>query len=578
MIIIKLKLSTLAFLAILTPNLSAQPSLLYSHGEPSDLEQYMLELINRARANPTQEGIFLDTLDTDYARRSRERKPEFFVNLRAEFASYPSAQPVAFNAQLIQAARLHSQDMITRDYMDHFTPEGLSPSDRVQAQGYSGSSGENIFGGGASNVDEIIQYHFGFMVDHDNIMHETRPFGHRLNILRVSHNEVGIGNVVIGNSGRITQNFGTTVNRIFLLGVIYDDKNGNNFYEPGEGLPNVTVMPSEGKYFAITSSSGGYAIPFEPTQTRNLEVPTSLTYDGSTREERLAEDEAFRESYRSDPSNQIIMNFTITASGGQLETPIVKQISMIQPILVNYKFVPPNGGWWQATLQPLLLASDNIKADFNTKAPVAQFTLSPNQGAAPLLVHLDATCSIDNNGTIVNYKWIFSDGTELDEPNGLIDHTFMTEGEHKITLMITNDQGVTDMAEKVITVGNSGNNAQGNVNNEVNAESEKSEDSSGGCFIATAAYGSYLHPHVKVLREFRDEYLLTHKIGQALVAFYYQTSPPIADYIAQHDTLRTTTRWILTPIVYSIAYPKIFWLIWCSLIVIMFYRKKFLKQ
>lgn len=91
----------------------------------------------------------------------------------------------------------------------------------------------------------------------------------------------------------------------------------------------------------------------------------------------------------------------------------------------------------------------------------------------------------------------------------------------------------------------------------------------GVCFIATAAYGSYLDPHVKVLKYFRDKYLLENfkiqisdfrieipnVIGKAFVAFYYKFSPPIADYIKRHEGLRMVTRWLLTPIVYMIKYP-----------------------
>jgi hypothetical protein len=79
----------------------------------------------------------------------------------------------------------------------------------------------------------------------------------------------------------------------------------------------------------------------------------------------------------------------------------------------------------------------------------------------------------------------------------------------------------------------------------------------GGCFIATAAYGSYLDPQVMVLRQFRDNVLFQSGPGTAFVNFYYKHSPPIADFIREHESLRTLTRWALTPIILAVKYSSL---------------------
>jgi len=69
------------------------------------------------------------------------------------------------------------------------------------------------------------------------------------------------------------------------------------------------------------------------------------------------------------------------------------------------------------------------------------------------------------------------------------------------------------------------------------------------CFIATAAYGTPMAEEIQILREFRDEYLLTNPLGKALVGVYYRVSPPIAEFIAEHPSLRLVVRAGLVPVV-----------------------------
>jgi len=96
----------------------------------------------------------------------------------------------------------------------------------------------------------------------------------------------------------------------------------------------------------------------------------------------------------------------------------------------------------------------------------------------------------------------------------------------------------------------------------------------GGCFIATAAYGSALDPHLDSLRYFRDSFLLTNRPGRAIVAFYYKYSPPLADFIADRDWLRAIVRAVLTPIVYAIEYPALALLAVIAMIALLVSRRQ----
>jgi uncharacterized protein YkwD len=243
---------------------------LYSIGDPTNEEQYYLELINRARANPPAEGNRLAaTTDPNIL----SAYTAFGVNLvlmQSQFAVILPSPPLSMNATLMNAARAHSQNMLQNNYQGHNGPDG-SLSARLQnyTSGANGwSIGENVYAYSKS----VYYGHVGFEVDWGGSAVTggmQLPPGHRDNIHSTTFREVGIG-VVLGSNGGsggvgpqlVTQDFGTVGGLLpFVTGVVYRDLNNNGFYDPGEGLGGVTVTVSNANSYAVTASSGGYSVP-----------------------------------------------------------------------------------------------------------------------------------------------------------------------------------------------------------------------------------------------------------------------------------------------------------------------------
>lgn len=71
-----------------------------------------------------------------------------------------------------------------------------------------------------------------------------------------------------------------------------------------------------------------------------------------------------------------------------------------------------------------------------------------------------------------------------------------------------------------------------------------------GCFIATATYGTAMADEVRILSQFRDQYLKKHLLTRAFVKIYYAVSPGVATFIQRHEIFKAITRLALAPVIY----------------------------
>jgi hypothetical protein len=169
----------------------------------------------------------------------------------------------------------------------------------------------------------------------------------------------------------------------------------------------------------------------------------------------------------------------------------------------------------------------------NVKSPlVGGCSINPGTFSTDTKVTWQARASGGTTGTSTNYTWDGSNGLEGNTSNVSIEYN----GAGKKSGEVHVEKGEQDfratcqiqIAEKPVSGGGGG---------------------SSDCFIATAAFGTPMEPQVMLLRDFRDEHLLTNAAGRAFVETYYTVSPPIANVIRESETLRAVTRAALTPVI-----------------------------
>jgi hypothetical protein len=241
---------------------------------PDGNEQQMLWLLNRARSDPAQEGVWLATVTDPDIAAARTYWGVNVTALQNDFAAIPAQPPAAFDVRLYNAAKAHSDYLISIDSQTH---DGQF--NRIDAAGFEYTSAAGIV---FSYSENALYGHAGFNIDWGpgpNGM--QNPPGHRNAIMSVSGNYTNVGYAVVAESNPTTQvgpqvitgdlcyadtGFANHYNR-FLVGTVWVDSNGNDQYDPGEGIGGVTVNPDQGTYYAVTANGGGYAIPITAAGT-----------------------------------------------------------------------------------------------------------------------------------------------------------------------------------------------------------------------------------------------------------------------------------------------------------------------
>ena len=255
--------------------------------QPTAQDQYMLELVNRGRANPQAEADRYSKLGGDLNE-----------GLSAGTISTDAKQPLAFNLNLNAAAEGHSQYLLDNNKFSHTGEGGTNSRQRMQNAGYTftnpSGNGENIAWLGTTGTPNFTTF---VRRNYENLfIDENYPGrGHRVSLMNGSFQEIGISSLqgqfkpgsTTYNAVMSTQDFAySAAGGPFITGVAYTDAvNNDDFYTVGEGISGITVTAvdtanSANTFTTTTWNAGGYSLDVEPNATYDVTFSGDLDQDG----------------------------------------------------------------------------------------------------------------------------------------------------------------------------------------------------------------------------------------------------------------------------------------------------------
>jgi uncharacterized protein YkwD len=250
--------------------------------QPTAQTQEMLELVNRIRRAPAAElNLLLNSGDPKVAQALQQFGVDR-TRLAQQWSTLTAVAPVAWSAELTNSATGHNQLMITADTQAHQITGEAGIYDRAVTAGYVGTRiGENIF----AFSESVFFGHAGFAIDWGSDVQSIggiqNPAGHRELLLSSSYREVGIAITAENNPNTavgplvITEDFGNRTaldSKAWLLGVAFQDLDGDTFYDAGEGVGGIDVevraasKPNSAPIITSTLDAGGYQTLLDPGQ------------------------------------------------------------------------------------------------------------------------------------------------------------------------------------------------------------------------------------------------------------------------------------------------------------------------